>query len=96
LSELRLEYWQLEKRLFAIRRSLREYKYEALGDAEAEELVKRLVLPTLRRASPPAIVGTICCAAGALPPGVCGGLLLLAMLVVHVAMHRKMSSLASG
>ena len=90
---LYLVYWQLEKRLFKIRRSLQEYTYEKLSDNETQELGQGILLIAFKKALLPAAVGTLCCLAGLLPPVICALMLGIVFIVVHLVIKNKQSIL---
>ena len=89
LLTLYLMYWQLEKRLYAIRRALSEYRFDDIRQEEAKEMVSLLVKGSLHKALPPAALGTLACAIGRIRWPI-GAIIMIAVFVLlHFTINKK-------
>lgn len=91
LLSLYIVYWQLEKRLYAIRLASREYKFLPASQKETHSLVKQLVASSFKKALLPTLCGTLSCASGLLPFPAGGCVLLATAFATMTLMHRQLS-----
>ena len=85
-------YWQLENRLYAIRKALQEYDFDDIQQEDSPEMVKSLVWSTFQKAFLPALIGTLCCCLLALiqGPGVGLCISIPVFIIILCIMHKKL------
>ena len=91
LLTLYLTYWQLEKRLYAIRKALENYDFSEIESSYIKDLVSKLVKSSLGKSLLPATMGTIACAVGLLPYPFGALVLITVFCMVIFLMHRKLA-----
>lgn len=87
---LYLMYWQLEKRLYTIRKSFQEYKYEVMPHGISMALVKQLFFSTLKKSLLPALAGTLFCAIGLLGAMAALIILITAFVTICIVIQSNM------
>jgi len=91
LVVLYLMYWQLEKRLFAIRRALKEYEYIPSTQDDLKEMTVILLKRTMKRSLIPAISFSLALAAGLIPGG--GGVIFAVALIICLIVLKKQEAI---
>ena len=87
-------YWQLEKRLYAIRKAIQDYEFAEVEATDLKAMVTALVKSSLRKALVPAAAGTLACAVGLIPVDFAAPFFAVVFGVVFFLMRQKLSMLS--